>query len=128
MIDKLIKDLDDKFSHFKVYTSEIRQGFTKPCITILMDRKNITKQMNNRYTFSYHFTIDIYTDEIYKNLELKLLKTLNIIDNTYRATDLTIDFTKDKISASVTYSFINIIKNDDNFMNKMEADLIEKRK
>lgn len=128
MIDKLIKDLDKSFPDFKIYTEEIRQGFKKPCITIETDKKTITRQMKDRYIFSYDFIIDIYTDKIYENIELKLLTTLNIIDNSYRASNFFIDYTKDKLSLKVTYSFINIIKHDDNFMNKMEADLIEKRK
>lgn len=83
MINKIIKaiadSINDSFKNIKVYTEEVKQGFERPCFSIICSKIDNNIFRGERYKLDATIEIHYYNNRQRENYNDIMLKLFNII-------------------------------------------------
>lgn len=121
MINKIIlaiaENIKKNFEDTKIYTEEVKQGFEKPCFSIICNKIDNNLYRGQRYRLKADIEIHYYNDnnrENYNDVMLQLFDIINYVnvDNfPIRAVNMAMTITDDYYCFNVSYDFFYYMKN-----------------
>lgn len=126
MINKIIRaiadDIKSKYENINVYTQEVKQGFQRPCFSIICVNSENNIYRGQRYRMTCDIEIHYYNDrerEDYNNVMLKLFDILNYVNVDsfpLRAVKMSMNTKEDYCLFNVTYDFFYYIEEEKEIM------------
>ena len=126
MINKIIKAIADniksKYENINVYTQEVKQGFEKPCFSIICVTSENNIFRGQRYRMTADIEIHYYNGrkrEDYNNIMLQLFDIINYVNIdgfSLRPVKMAINIKEDYCLFNAAYDFFYYLKEDKEFM------------
>lgn len=126
MINKIIKaianDIKNKYENINVYTEEVKQGFERPCFSVICVSSENNIFRGQRYRMTADIEIHYYNDrkrEDYNNVMLQLFDIINYVnvDNfPLRAVKMAMDTKDNYCLFNVTYDFFYYLEEEKEIM------------
>ncbi len=110
MINKIINaiadGINDSFKNIKIYTEEVKQGFERPCFSIICTDIDSGIYLGKRHRMKANIEIHYYNDKKRENYNNVMLEVFNVIEK-LNVDNFPIRAIKMAVKKSDTYCIFN---------------------
>ncbi len=110
MINKIINaiadGINDSFKNIKIYTEEVKQGFERPCFSIICTDIDSGIYLGKRHRMKANIEIHYYNDKKRENYNNVMLEVFNVIEK-LNVDNFPIRAIKMTVKKSDTYCIFN---------------------